>query len=168
MQSSVLNPKLNVNLKYMLILSGWSLTEVQLDEAEKNFEDYHSYINLILWKRSQALLSRAQSIEEQFWKQKLVCRWLQEGERNTKYFHNMVKKRRQKSMIYVIEGVNGGLTDNKEIKESVVKYFEELFTGGDCDLSNLDLSHIFLLVTDKENRRLCLPYHGEDKKYYFQ
>lgn len=41
-------------------------------------------------------------MEEAFWKQKAACRWLIEGERNTKFFHSLVKKKRNRSFIHRI------------------------------------------------------------------
>ncbi|XP_073151787.1 uncharacterized protein [Henckelia pumila] len=47
-------------------------------------------------------LSRVTAMETDFWKQKASCNWLEDGERNTKLFHNMVKKKRVTNKIFRI------------------------------------------------------------------
>ncbi|XP_073057419.1 uncharacterized protein [Primulina eburnea] len=39
-------------------------------------------------------LARVTAMEADFWRQKADCKWIEDGERNTKLFHNMVKKKR--------------------------------------------------------------------------
>nr|GEX46926.1 hypothetical protein [Tanacetum cinerariifolium] len=45
--------------------------------------------------------------EESFLRQKATTEWLKEGDRNSKYFHNVVKGRQNKSRNYVVENLNG-------------------------------------------------------------
>ncbi|KAI3450940.1 hypothetical protein Pfo_007605 [Paulownia fortunei] len=50
--------------------------------------------NLIELKRCSAVLTHALIIEKDFWKQKAACRWINDGERNTAFFHSLVKKKK--------------------------------------------------------------------------
>ncbi|KAL0316454.1 UNVERIFIED_CONTAM: hypothetical protein Sradi_5523600 [Sesamum radiatum] len=71
-------------------------------------------------------------------KQKAACRWLEEGEKNTKYFHSLVKKRKRKSRIYEIQHNGETLTEPEEIKASVVEHFEQAFSNdGNVILQNI-------------------------------
>ncbi|KAI3474575.1 hypothetical protein Pfo_029577 [Paulownia fortunei] len=79
--------------------------------------------NLIELKRCTVVLTQVLTVEKDYWRQKVACRWVDEGERNTKFFHSLVKKKRSKSRVHSIthEGIH--LTDLEEIKQSTAKYF---------------------------------------------
>ncbi|XP_073305752.1 uncharacterized protein [Primulina huaijiensis] len=47
-------------------------------------------------------LARITAMEADFWKQKAACHWLEDGERNTRLFHNMVRKKRVSNKIFSI------------------------------------------------------------------
>nr|GME05807.1 uncharacterized protein LOC109164037 [Ipomoea batatas] len=51
-------------------------------------------------KKSVALLQKQISIEEEYWKQKSHRMNVQEGDRNSKFFHSLVKERRRKLYIH--------------------------------------------------------------------
>lgn len=54
--------------------------------------------------------------------------WDLDGDRNTKFYHRIVKMRRRNNTIHSLN-INGHLTDNKElIKSSITDYFSSLFT----------------------------------------
>ncbi|XP_027182324.1 uncharacterized protein LOC113780749 [Coffea eugenioides] len=52
-------------------------------------------------------LSKAYKEEELFWSQKARCRWLQEGDKNTAYFHASVMATRRRNKITVLQRNNG-------------------------------------------------------------
>ena len=58
-------------------------------------------------QRAQAELTRSLAIEEQFWQQKARVKWLRSGDRNTKYFHAVVKQKRVHEMIHRIRKADG-------------------------------------------------------------
>lgn len=43
------------------------------------------------------------NVEESYWKQQAHCKWITEGDSNTKLFHNMVKRKRLKRKTQCIE-----------------------------------------------------------------
>lgn len=53
-------------------------------------------------KRLKRELSAAYIEEEQFWRQKCREEWLKEDDKNTKYFHNVVKGRKVKNKILML------------------------------------------------------------------
>ncbi|KAI3465771.1 hypothetical protein Pfo_022434 [Paulownia fortunei] len=67
--------------------------EQEVANSETKFDNNPCDSNLIELKCCTTMLTQALSIEEDYWRQKAACRWIEEGERNTKFFHSMVKKK---------------------------------------------------------------------------
>ncbi|KAL0300009.1 UNVERIFIED_CONTAM: hypothetical protein Scaly_3063100 [Sesamum calycinum] len=101
----------------------------EAEEAEKNFDRDPSEANLIALNKCNAALVHALSLESEYWRQKSNCKWLEDGERNTKYFHSLVKKKRLKSTIHRIFEENQKISDPDQIKDSAARYFENLLSG---------------------------------------
>ena len=59
-------------------------------------------------------LSTALKAEEMFWRQKSRVLWLREGDRNSKYFHALVKQRRAKNRITQLLDENGNVVEDEE------------------------------------------------------
>ncbi|KAG6501607.1 hypothetical protein ZIOFF_041490 [Zingiber officinale] len=70
------------------------LEEERYAAVEKKFGADPSVVNRIQMGESQASLFKTLHMEEMFWKQKAATKWIGEGDRNTKLFHNLVQKRR--------------------------------------------------------------------------
>lgn len=66
-------------------------------EAERQFFDNPSNHNLFEMNKQNANLINALNIEETFWNQKASINWLKDGDRNTTYFFNYVKGRRNRN-----------------------------------------------------------------------
>lgn len=70
--------------------------------------------------------------EEIFWKQKSRIDWLQEGDRNTAFFHNSVKAWRQGNSISSLVSQDGAqLSSSADISREAVNYFSNLFSRED-------------------------------------
>ncbi|XP_071905685.1 uncharacterized protein [Coffea arabica] len=104
--------------------------------------------------KAQADLSQALLIEEQFWSQKARMRWLHSGDRNSKFFHVVVKQRRVQSAIYRIKDLQGSWVEKDEdIANEVITFFSDLFsepTGPAPDMLHL----ISRLIIEEENKTL--------------
>ncbi|OMO80258.1 Endonuclease/exonuclease/phosphatase [Corchorus olitorius] len=78
--------------------------------------------------------------EQLFWMQKSRFDWIIRGERNTKFFHTMTKKRRRKNKIFKIKKEGGDFTeDEKEIEYTIMNHFKQLF--GDTTEAPTELTH---------------------------
>lgn len=73
--------------------------------------------------------------EETLWYQKSRIDWLQDGDRNTTFFHLSTVARRWKNNILAIKDDEGNwLYDKQRVKDQIVLYFERLFSEeGDND-----------------------------------
>ncbi|KAK6119759.1 hypothetical protein DH2020_046500 [Rehmannia glutinosa] len=79
---------------------------------------------LIHLKQAIAELTLATKIEEDYWHQKSACKWVVEGERNTKYFHNLVKQKRLQSRIHSISYNSYLLHSEDDIKKFAADFFK--------------------------------------------
>lgn len=127
------------------------LAEDALVNAEKRWNRDPSIESTENLNRCKDYLNYAETIEEAYWKQKACVKWLAEGERNTKYFHSIVKKKRSKSMIHSIEEDGVTLTDPLDIQESGIMFFQDLYTN---NLELGDFSQIKGLVKIPETVNL--------------
>ena len=74
------------------------------------------------------LLEEWELREELYWKQKSRIEWLQEGDKNTAFFFNSVKARRQGNSITGLINDRGDLLSAfPDISSEVVQYFGSLF-----------------------------------------
>ena len=73
-------------------------------------------------------LSTALKAEEQFWRQKSRVLWLREGDRNSKYFHALVKQRRARNRITQLLDENGNVVEDEEgLVAIATSYFRQIF-----------------------------------------
>ena len=85
---------------------------------------HHEYDSYLLKKEFLTKQEDILSKEEIFWRQKSQERWLEEGDQNTKFFHNSTLYNRIKSKISSIRNHLGIMTDkSNEILEIFVDHF---------------------------------------------
>lgn len=78
-----------------------------------------------LWLQYEDILFR----EEVLWFQKSRCKWLEFGDRNTRYFHGITVVRRRKSTIDSLQDVEGRwIDDQEELGRMVSGFYQQLFT----------------------------------------
>ncbi|XP_012857061.1 PREDICTED: uncharacterized protein LOC105976337 [Erythranthe guttata] len=114
--------------------------EAAVLEAEHIYDLDRSPENRANLKKATAELTLMLNIEEDFWKQKAACRWATDGERNSKFFHSLVKKKRCVNRIHSISHGDSVLTSAQEIKDSGVDFFSKLLTDDMPSLLPVDES----------------------------
>ncbi|KAK1434330.1 hypothetical protein QVD17_00068 [Tagetes erecta] len=80
--------------------------------------------------------------EESFLKQKAKVNWLDQGDANTKYFHNMLKCKNNKKMIDSVMRSTGEVLEGDAMVDEFVTFYET-FLGGEHVQPNLPDSNIF-------------------------
>lgn len=89
--------------------------------------------------------------EALFWQQKSRVKWLQEGDRNTKFFHLTTIIRRRRNKIERLKDENDVWVEESEaIKSVVVKYFSDLFKSRQCLQGNVDIPQLFPCIDDAD------------------
>ncbi|XP_016570806.2 uncharacterized protein LOC107868645 [Capsicum annuum] len=95
---------------------------------EKQFEAESIGINRAKLSQSQIELAIRLRKEEDFWRQEARFEWFKDGERNTRFFYVVVKKRRSRLKIQRIQNEEGSWLDNQdEIAEAATTFFQKQF-----------------------------------------
>ncbi|XP_058111992.1 uncharacterized protein LOC131255311 [Magnolia sinica] len=97
-------------------------------------------------------------MEEIYWKQKARISWLEEGDRNTRFFHASAIERQRKAAIKSIELDSGHrLEEISEIKEVASEFFQVVFKAENSSLDPALLDVIPNLISPEMNDRLLSP-----------
>ncbi|KAG6483128.1 hypothetical protein ZIOFF_059768 [Zingiber officinale] len=129
--------------------------EEEFSIAQKSFDLDPNEVNKLNMAKKQASLFQTLYMEETFWKQKAAVRWMGEGDRNTKFFHSMVQKRRMANRIFRIWNEGICLDKPELIQVSGADFFKDLFTGEEFDCTEIDMEHIPSLISANDNSVLC-------------
>ena len=79
---------------------------------------------------SQAHLFHHLACEEIFWRQKSRVKWLQEGDKNTSFFHQSVMANRAKLHIHKLQDDEGNwITDPTAMGNLAVDFYKKLFSA---------------------------------------
>ena len=101
--------------------------------------------------------------EEKMWKQRSRALWLQEGDKNTRYFHSRATHRYRRNKICELRNQMGQMsTDEEEIAQILTSYYHDLFTSASpCNLDQA-VADISYLVTTDMNNMLQMVYTREE------
>lgn len=135
---------------------------------ENGFNPYLQNLQKKLWSEYEQVLYQ----EEVLWYQKSRCKWLQYGDRNTKYFHGATVFRRKKQRVEALQDNLGNwIADPATLKRMASSYFCSLYTddtsyipfgvaGAFQSLSKEELSSIYLLVNSIDVRNALFDMGG--------
>ncbi|XP_047253681.1 uncharacterized protein LOC124887809 [Capsicum annuum] len=110
-----------------VIKDNWDTEEIAtleevIKEREKQFEENPSGQNRQTLFKAQADLNLTLKREEEFWRQKAGFDWFKHRERNTKFFHEVVKGRRSRLKVFRIQDDRGVWhQEEKRILNVVIK-----------------------------------------------
>ena len=101
--------------------------------------------------------------EEKMWKQRSRALWLQEGDKNTRYFHSRATHRYRRNKICELRNQMGQMcTDEDEIAQILTSYYHDLFTSASpCNLDQA-VADIPCSVTTDMNNMLQMVYNQEE------
>ncbi|XP_073118526.1 uncharacterized protein [Henckelia pumila] len=126
-------------------------------QAEEIYDSDNSEENRAALSLAQANLSLCLAMEEAFWKQKASAKWMVDGEKNSKLFHNMVNRRRARNTIFRIWDEGVALETPSSIRESGVRFFENLLTGDPAVPSKPSFDRIPVLIDKADNFSMLAP-----------
>ena len=115
----------------------------------------------------EAEISKRKELMAEFWKlsnhnesilwQRSRCKWVMEGDRNTKYFHACINKRRVRNQLSGVKIGDVWVEDPIRVKEGVAGFFESRYKESCRDRPTLDGVHFRSLreedkvLLDKKN-----------------
>uniref|UniRef100_A0A2N9IF49 CCHC-type domain-containing protein n=1 Tax=Fagus sylvatica TaxID=28930 RepID=A0A2N9IF49_FAGSY len=106
-------------------------------------------------------LERTNLLEEISWRQKSRALWLQEGDKNTKFFHRLANSHRRYNSISSLS-INGVLSsDSEAISECITNFYTHLFEEEECDRPLLD-GLDFSMISDEDALWLERPFGEEE------
>ncbi|GJY58075.1 RNA-directed DNA polymerase, eukaryota, reverse transcriptase zinc-binding domain protein, partial [Tanacetum coccineum] len=116
--------------------------------------------------------NEATNDEEKLLAQKAKVKWLSEGDKNTKYFHNVIKSRMHTNRIKGVCDEKGNCCEEESVADQFVKHFEK-FLGNRGETEQIDSPEDLFLnkfyadlmvrdITDKEIKEAIFGI-GDDK-----
>ncbi|XP_060210793.1 uncharacterized protein LOC132637772 [Lycium barbarum] len=137
---------------------------------EHLFEETPSEENRMVMQKAQAELKLYLHYEEEFWRQKAGMDCFSEGDKNTRYFHSLVKGRRKRIQIKRIQDATGNwLKDADRVAGKVVNFFHKQFTHEEVSKDSQILNHIPKLIREEDNMLLAeQPTMEEVQKAVFE
>ncbi|XP_060170566.1 uncharacterized protein LOC132601498 [Lycium barbarum] len=124
--------------KLKVVLSKWSrkmfgdifkqliIREKIVGLKEELFEQNPSQVNRMVLQKAQAETKRYLNYEEEYWRQKSGLDWFVDGDKNTRFFHNLVKGRRKKLQIKRIQNSDGSwIEDDDQMADEAVHFYTQ-------------------------------------------
>ncbi|XP_075663011.1 uncharacterized protein LOC142632511 [Castanea sativa] len=143
------------NIKKAIELKSKRLNKAELEAAKGKGE-----ANLI--GNLKAELNDLLDKESQMWRQRSRALFLKEGDRNTRYFHSKASKRFCRNrMLGLRNESNVWCTDDSQIKEISIQYYQTLFATSHPTEFDAILETVFPSVTQEMNAQLLRPFTRE-------
>ena len=128
-------------------------SEKLVEELKENMEDLYSNDDAALKELSNALKA-----EEMFWRQKSRVLWLREGDRNSKYFHALVKQRRARNSITQLLDENGNVVEDEDgLVAIATSYFRQIIESSNPEDIVDALENVSTTITGAINEDLTAP-----------
>lgn len=109
--------------------------------------------------RIKQLVNSLMEQEEVQWKQRAKVEWLQNGDKNTKFFHACANQRKKSNKIRMICDMHGNMRESQEaVGNAFVEYFENLFSSEQPNRVEECLEAIDTRISAEMNARLLRPF----------
>lgn len=116
-------------------------------------------------RETKAKINNMLHHEELAWRQRSRAIWLPAGDKNTKFFHQRATQRKRKNQILGVFNTTGEwCTDDEQIADTAVGYFQNLFTSGQTNDEAIGqvLEAVDQRVTVDMNTALLEPFTGDE------
>ena len=107
--------------------------------------------------------------EEKYWFQRSRIKWMKFSDKNTKFFHQITRQRRQINKVVRLKDGRGEWLEEEDIYGEFNEYYKRLFrTEGEIGWGNI-LDYVPKLVSEEMNKRLMEEIREEEiEKAIFQ
>ncbi|XP_057744898.1 uncharacterized protein LOC130962743 [Arachis stenosperma] len=131
-------------------MCGNELIRVRIDRFMTGQVWRNAYTSAVVWEdgihgcieliKLENKLEDELNKEERYWREKSRCKWLKEGDKNTRYFHQKCEVRNRKNKIWGLTTTNGEMASNSEnIAKVAETYFKDIFSTTNLE----ELSYLF-------------------------
>ncbi|XP_060210413.1 uncharacterized protein LOC132637320 [Lycium barbarum] len=108
------------------------------------------------------------AMQEALLEQKAQIKWFDEGDSNTRYFHNVIKDRRRRLQLHRIKNKGKWLHSDEKISNSAIRHFKRIFNLPEPAVDDNIFSCIPKIITDGDNVMLSkIPIEKEIKDAIF-
>ncbi|KAK6779812.1 hypothetical protein RDI58_021996 [Solanum bulbocastanum] len=105
--------------------------------------------------KAKAEYTRFLKIQEKVLSQKTRIKWLEEGDTNSTFFHNVIKDKRKRLTIHKIKDQDGNWVEGTpQVADVAVKFFSHLFKAEHIEEDNYVFYVIERMVTNEDNDNL--------------
>ncbi|XP_074314348.1 uncharacterized protein LOC141649561 [Silene latifolia] len=144
-----------------------NILQKQVEELqEKINKDPTNVQNITKEYEDSIKLQDLSKARESFLTQKSKLQWIKDGDTNSAYFHGMMKRRRNKNKIALVEDMNGKVCDTPEqIQKAFIEYYHNLL-GSSKETKKIHKRIISLGPVCTADQWNCLrkPVSGEEIK----
>ena len=117
-------------------------------------------------RRLKQELAELYAKEEKMWHQRSRLQWLQCGDQNTKFCHDLATQRKRRNFIKGLKDVEGTWHEDEDhISGMFTAYFAELFTSYNPHDLDRVLDGVQSVVTDDMKADLAKPYLMEEVEF---
>ena len=103
--------------------------------------------------------------EEDHWKQRAKCHWLEGGGSNSRFFHAMASTRNRTNRIEKLRNSEGVWVSNQEDLCSVAESYFSLLFAADLEWQEPNLSFISTKISREDNAKLVIPFSIDEFKH---
>jgi hypothetical protein len=108
-------------------------------------------------------LNRLEEQHNVYWQQRAHANWLQNGDRNTGYFHAYASERKKTNQIKMLKREGGGVVETEEeLGHYISNYYKSLFMSSAGPLNDDLFQNIPRAVTGEMNDFLNRPYTDQE------
>ncbi|GAA0142555.1 hypothetical protein LIER_35590 [Lithospermum erythrorhizon] len=140
----------------------------EVQDCEAEYEHSDTPANREALHKARAHHLKCLAIEEDFLSQQSGIKWLQEGDKNSGFYHNFVRKKRKRNAVLGVLDEGEWITDPESIARSGIHFFQELFTQDTADGDEELVDCIPTMISAEENEQLlAVPQLEEIKQVVF-
>ncbi|XP_059277795.1 uncharacterized protein LOC132031972 [Lycium ferocissimum] len=126
--------------------------EKEVKALEKRQNEDNNDENMTALNKAKAEFIRLLKNQDEIYRERDKAKWLKDGEKNTSYFHKVIKDRRRRLSIHNIQDSEGqNIMGHDDIAKAAIKHFEDLFTYQEIKGSFNILDQLPKLVTEDMN-----------------
>ncbi|XP_019176908.1 PREDICTED: uncharacterized protein LOC109172215 [Ipomoea nil] len=137
---------------------------VSLRKEQHRLKGCTDLTSLTEYQWLEGFLTRLESQEDVFWRQRAKQHWLRGADANTKFFHRYGSHRKKKNTLSRLMNNNGDWVEGEAMRGIIMDYFDHIFCSEHPGDGVNFLEGIAPRVTQEHNEALLRPFECEEVK----